>query len=638
MQKGDEKNTTEKQRWINSVIKTVTTNFNNGNLTSSNRLSNRTWKDKFKILAATHIDSNGTITQKTPLIAKTAKKNEVFIPEIHQNQTDSIHDTSTEIYSNNDGIEQIKAKHPEHNMHIFTVDFKNEYQTDMGANISATNNKSILSNFRQIPARPVTGISSEEEENNTQVSITGIGTLSMVSTNGDKLHIDVHYGKMINGTVISPTAITKQHINKFNGYILEANLDDNTGSLKLIHRYDTSTLDFPIKSHNDLWFHTSINSKPAQYPTSDKTNNKKGSVVQTLSDAAQYELWHQRCGHRGQRTLQILHNHAIGVPSLKGNAFWKCPSCLPNKLAIKIDHSKKNKQVTINPDTRNDDIVLKSTLPGQHFHMDFGFVRGSGFSHETIDGRTVTSIDGFNSYLIVVDRCTRFTWIFLTTTKEPPIQQAQAVLQKFKTTHKHRTVRVDQGKELGLSANFRNMLQEEGYVLEPTGSDSSNQNGIAERPNRTLAEMMRCMLHSANLGPGYWSYALTHAVYILNRMPHSSINKSPYEAMTELKPDLTNLRIFGSRACAKKPGKRPYKLDTHAFNGIFLGYTATSKNVYIKDDKTNKVKIGSHVIFDEAHMSVPTNTAPLAAQALQRLGYHNDESWRKTKHSQNEQK
>ena len=181
------------------------------------------------------------------------------------------------------------------------------------------------------------------------------------------------------------------------------------------------------------------------------------------------------------------------------------------------------------------------------------------------------------------------------------------------------------------------MLQEEGYALELTGSDSSNQNGIAERPNRTLAEMMRCMLHSANLGPGYWSYALTHAVYILNRMPHSSINKSPYEAMTKMKPDLTYLRIFGSRACAKKPGKRPYKLDTHAFNGIFLGYTATSKNVYIKDDKTNQVKIGSHVIFDEAHMSVPTNTAPLAAQALQRLGYHRDESWRKTEHSHNEQ-
>jgi len=418
---------------------------------------------------------------------------------------------------------------------------------------------------------------------------------------------------------------------------LEANLDDNTGNLKLVSRYKNSTMDFPIISHNDLWFHTSINKTATHCPATEKQNNGKGSVIHKLSDAAQYELWHQRCGHRGQRTLHILHNHATGVPPLKGNAFWKCPSCLPNKLAIKIDHSKKDKQVNTCPETRIDDIIMPSTFPGQHFHMDFGFVRGSGFSHETIDGRTITSIDGFNSYLIVIDRCTRFTWIFLTTTKDPPIQQAQALLQKFKAAHKHRTVRVDQGKELGLSANFRNMLQEEGYALELTGSDSSNQNGIAERPNRTLAEMMRCMLHSANLGPGYWSYALTHAVYILNRMPHSSINKSPYEAMTKMKPDLTYLRIFGSRACAKKPGKRPYKLDTHAFNGIFLGYTATSKNVYIKDDKTNQVKIGSHVIFDEAHMSVPTNTAPLAAQALQRLGYHRDESWRKTEHSHNEQ-
>jgi hypothetical protein len=136
MQKGDEKNTTEKQRWINSVIKTVTTNFNNGNLTSNNRLSNRTWKDKSIILAATHIDSKGTITQKTPLIAKIAKmEDEIFIPEIHPRHADTIREPSTEIYSNNDGIEQIKAIHPEHNMHIFTVDFKNEYQTDMGANI-----------------------------------------------------------------------------------------------------------------------------------------------------------------------------------------------------------------------------------------------------------------------------------------------------------------------------------------------------------------------------------------------------------------------------------------------------------------------------------------------------------------------
>ena len=310
IQKGDDKNTTEKQRWINSVIKTVNTNFNNGNLTSTNRLSNRTWKDKYKIIVAEHIDTKSTVKLRTNLTAKTAKITKKTL--LTENHDCTHHDTSTEVYSNNDGLMQLNAQQPEQKMHIFTVDFKNEYQTDMGANVSATNNKTILTNFREIPARPVTGISSEEEGNNTQVSITGIGTLYMVSTDGCKLHMDVYYGKQINGTIISPTAITKQHIKKFNGYILEANIDDNTGTLKLVSRYKNSTMDFPIISHNDLWFHTSVNTITNNCPATDTQNkNRKGSVIHKLSDAAQYELWHQRCGHRGQRTLHILHNHAL---------------------------------------------------------------------------------------------------------------------------------------------------------------------------------------------------------------------------------------------------------------------------------------------------------------------------------------
>ena len=54
------------------------------------------------------------------------------------------------------------------------------------------------------------------------------------------------------------------------------------------------------------------------------------------------------------------------------------------------------------------------------------------------------------------------------------------------------------------------------FTLELTGVDSSAQNGIAESPNKSLANMMRCLLHSANLGPEHWSYALIHATYIKN--------------------------------------------------------------------------------------------------------------------------
>ena len=129
-------------------------------------------------------------------------------------------------------------------------------------------------------------------------------------------------------------------------------------------------------------------------------------------------------------------------------------------------------------------------------------------------------------------------------------------------------------------------------------------------------------LRTAELGPEYWSFALTHAVFIKNRVPHTLIKKTPYEALTGVQPDLANLRTFGCRLHAKNPGKRPAKVDHHTSNGMFLGYTASMKHVYFIDNKTGTVKMGVHAIFDEAHFTVTKHRATLAAQILQTLGYH----------------
>ena len=59
----------------------------------------------------------------------------------------------------------------------------------------------------------------------------------------------------------------------------------------------------------------------------------------------------------------------------------------------------------------------------------------------------------------------------------------------------------------------------------------------------------------------------------------------------------------------------------------FLCFSATDSNIFFIDGDTGKVKVGQHVVFDEAHMTVPAGHAPLAAQALQRLGYYVNESW-----------
>ena len=135
-------------------------------------------------------------------------------------------------------------------------------------------------------------------------------------------------------------------------------------------------------------------------------------------------------------------------------------------------------------------------------------MRGSGYRIKSETTYTITSIDGFNSYLIIVDRVSRYVWIFLTTSKTPPVEVLRSVLRKFKSKNPHRSVRTDQGKELGKSAKFQKMVHEEGFALELTGADASAQNAIAESPNKYLGNMMRCLLHAADLGPEYWSFAL----------------------------------------------------------------------------------------------------------------------------------
>ncbi len=111
------------------------------------------------------------------------------------------------------------------------------------------------------------------------------------------------------------------------------------------------------------------------------------------------------------------------------------------------------------------------------------------------------------------------------------------------------------GKELGLSKKIQEVVKESGYTLKLTGTKSSAQNGLAEKPNQDLAQTMHALLYSTGLGSQYWSYSLCHAVYLKNRLPHSSNAWiSPYQILNNKQPDLSHLKIFGSKVQLKKSG------------------------------------------------------------------------------------
>ena len=142
------------------------------------------------------------------------------------------------------------------------------------------------------------------------------------------------------------------------------------------------------------------------------------------------------------------------------------------------------------------------------------------------------------------------------------------------------------------------MVAQCGYALEETGADASSQNGMTERPNRTFGNMMRCLLKSAELGPEFWSYALLHSVYLKNRLYHSAIKSTPYQKMTGVKPNLSNLRIFGCKLYARKTGRRRNKLDHHTTSGIFLGFSGTQKIAKYLDEQSGIVKHATHVTYE----------------------------------------
>ena len=270
--------------------------------------------------------------------------------------------------------------------------------------------------------------------------------------------------------------------------------------------------------------------------------------------------------------------------------------------------------------------ALRVTERKRRFYMDFGFLRASSPDlHQpgTKGGdQVVYSHDGYTSYLLIVDEASRYTWVFLTSSKSPPLN----IVHEFLKTHglpDGGFIWTDQGGELAGSHDFLNVCGENHYKSEPTGSDTPSQNGNVEIYNDKFGARVRSLLYGTCLPAKYWSDALLHCVYLHNQLIHSETRHTPFEGYYGHKPYLSHLHVFGSRVCAKRSGDRRAKLNHHDFTGIFLGYTATDQNIRYIDLNTGVVKTCHHATFDEAWYLQPTR--PPEAQLLYDMGLQFDD-------------
>ena len=148
---------------------------------------------------------------------------------------------------------------------------------------------------------------------------------------------------------------------------------------------------------------------------------------------------------------------------------------------------------------------------------------------------------------------------------------------------------------------FESFLVQSGIHHRLTCAYTPQQNGLAERMNRTLMDMVREMLHHANMPAAYWAEALKTAVYIRNRVTSRTLprNKTPYHFWNKTKPDLAHLRVFGSECWYKVTKVHLRKLDARWRPALMIGYASNQKGYKLWDTEDGKVVVSRDVAFDD---------------------------------------
>jgi transposase InsO family protein len=151
---------------------------------------------------------------------------------------------------------------------------------------------------------------------------------------------------------------------------------------------------------------------------------------------------------------------------------------------------------------------------------------------------------GKKYYVIFVDDHFRFTILYLLRSKDEALEmfikyKIEVKNQKNKRIKKLRT---DRGGEYE-SNPFKEFCEQNGIIHEATPLYSPESNGVAERKNRTLKEMMNAMLVSFGLPTNMWGEAILLACYIQNKVPHKKTGKTSYELWEGRKLSLGYLKV-----------------------------------------------------------------------------------------------
>ncbi|GJZ16922.1 putative ribonuclease H-like domain-containing protein [Tanacetum coccineum] len=296
-------------------------------------------------------------------------------------------------------------------------------------------------------------------------------------------------------------------------------------------------------------------------------------VKVTLNES---HLWHRRLGHVNFKTMNKLvkGNLVRGLPSKLFEINQTCVAC------------QKGKQHRASCKTKT---VSSISQPLQMLHMD---LFGPTF---------VKSLMKKMYCLVVTDDFSRFSWVFFLATKD----ETSEILKTFITGIENlidlrvKVIRCDNGTE------FKNRVMNQfcemkGIKREFSVARTPQQNGVAERKNRTLIKAARTMLADSKLPTTFWAEAVNTTYYVQNRVlvikPH---NKTPYELFLGRKPSLSFMRPFRCLVKILNTIDHLGMFDGKADERLFVGYSTNIKAFRVFNSRTRIVEENLHVQFIE---------------------------------------
>ena len=210
---------------------------------------------------------------------------------------------------------------------------------------------------------------------------------------------------------------------------------------------------------------------------------------------------------------------------------------------------------------------------GKHHRSPFpagGDTRAEGMLdlvHTDVCGKlNPRSVGGAEYFVTFVDDKSRFVWVYMLKSKGEVFSRffEWKAMVELSTGQKLKVLRSDNGGEYTFS-EFAEYLRTEGIRHELTVPKSPQQNGVAERLNRTLVEMTRSMLAGSSLPHKLWAETLNTAVYLRNRSPTKALEgMTQFECFYGKRPNVGHLRVFGCVCYAHIAKDERKKLDVVA--------------------------------------------------------------------------